>query len=329
MVQPNKVHGGMIDWSSLGKHNAFRSLRNLFGIPKGAPELTWLEIPTVSGPRTLHPFLMPHEFFASYFSGKKQSWARLLSGPSGAPLEFWRSMRGSAFLDRHPSLPRSAWAKTIPIGFHGDGGAFSHHDSLNVISWNSLLDQGGTASKKFLFTVVKKSEMVEATMDVIFDIMCWSFNAMLVGKWPLANRHGAPDEAGGSDLAGGWRGSVCQCRGDWKFYTEIFRFPQWNSAERMCWMCRASSTIPDLYFGRFGPGAGWRATRWSHEGYLEYLRGLGIAIPVLLIALIGFRLECIMVDTLHTVDQGVASHILGNVFWYVAVRKRSLGGGTT
>ena len=35
-----------------------------------------------------------------------------------------------------------------------------------------------------------------------------------------------------------------------------------------------------------------------------------------------------MIDTLHTVDQGVASHIIGNVFWLLAVKRRAFGGRT-
>ena len=35
-------------------------------------------------------------------------------------------------------------------------------------------------------------------------------------------------------------------------------------------------------------------------------------LPVLLNELTGFTLTCIHIDVLHTVDQGVASHIVGN-----------------
>ena len=33
-----------------------------------------------------------------------------------------------------------------------------------------------------------------------------------------------------------------------------------------------------------------------------------------------------MIDTLHTVDQGIASHIVGNVIWLVVVSRKKLGG---
>ena len=43
---------------------------------------------------------------------------------------------------------------------------------------------------------------------------------------------------------------------------------------------------------------------------------------------IGLRLDNVMADILHTVDQGVASHILGNILWYFAVIKMCFGGAT-
>ena len=179
-----------------------------------------------------------------------------------------------------------------------------------------------------MFTVFKKSEMVEGALDAVWRAMAWSFNHLLEGKWPSQNIHGRAIAGGGKWLADGWRGALCQACADWAFYCEVFGFPQWNAAERMCWLCRASSTIPELVFSRFGPDAGWRSTRWTHETYIEYLRAAGLAIPALLIAIVGFRLECVMIDTLHTVDQGVASHIVANVIWLVVVQRKKLGGTT-
>ena len=94
----------------------------------------------------------------------------------------------------------------------------------------------------------------------------------------------------------------------------------------MCWLCQASSTLPDLLFSNFSPDAGWRGTRWSHEAYLDYLRAAALTVPVLLTAIIGFRLECVMVDTLHAVDQGVACHIIANVIWLLVFMRNCLGG---
>ena len=59
--------------------------------------------------------------------------------------------------------------------------------------------------------------------------------------------------------------------------------------------------------------AGWRPTRRTHESYVAELIAKGKMLPILF-AILGFRLELIMVDVLHCVDLGVACHILGNGF---------------
>ena len=324
---------GMDGLSALGKsgqqpQNCYRALKNLLGLPSGAPTFSWAEIPTIHGPRTAHPFLLPHEFFRQYYLQLPDKWNAVLAGPKGAALEFWTAMRGTDFLRLHPNLPKKNWATTIPIGMHGDGAAFSHHDSVYTFSWNSLLGSGSTVQKRFVTTIIKKSDMVEGTVDAICKVLSWSFNTMLSGSTPALGWEGQDMEGSGQSLAGGWRGALCQVRGDWAWYCELFSFPQWNGAERMCWMCKASSTNPLLAWTKFGPDAKWRDTRWTHEKYLEFLRAAGIAIPALLILALGFRLECVMIDVLHTVDQGTASHMIANVFWHFAVRRKAFGAGT-
>ena len=67
----------------------------------------------------------------------------------------------------------------------------------------------------------------------------------------------------------------------------------------------------DLLFTRCGLDAGWRDTRRSHESYLAEV---GAEIQILFLKSIGLRLECIMIDILHTVDLGIAAHIIGISF---------------
>ena len=182
-------------------------------------------------------------------------------------------------------------------------------------------------AKRIVSTVIRKSDMVDGTMEAITRVISWSFNVLLSGETPSSDWEGGPLEGGGEQLAGGWRGAICQLRGDWVFYCELFKFPQWNSANRMCWLCQASSVDPALAWSHFGPGAGWRKTRWTHESYMRYLRLAGLAIPALFAVAIGFRLDCVMIDVLHTVAQGVASHIVANVLWFFAVKRKAFGAG--
>ena len=70
---------------------------------------------------------------------------------------------------------------------HGDGGAFSHNDSLFVLTFNSLLGRGNTRSTRFFMTVVPKSEIVEGTLSTIMTILAWSFNVLLTGIHPIVD----------------------------------------------------------------------------------------------------------------------------------------------
>ena len=56
----------------LGSHgdqasNIHRGLLNAFGIPKGSPDISWIELETMAGKDTPHPVLWPHLFFESFF----------------------------------------------------------------------------------------------------------------------------------------------------------------------------------------------------------------------------------------------------------------------
>ena len=139
---------------------------------------------------------------------------------------------------------------------------------------------------------------------------------LLSGMTPSINWLDQPIDSTPYAFAKGWRGCLCQARGDWQWYCEAFRFPQWNSAARMCFVCRASSTIPGVEWHDFSDHPGWEGTEWSHEDYCTYLRLAGYAIPVLFALCIGFRLECICIDHLHCVDLGVSSIFSGNILWY-------------
>ena len=56
---------GLAKLGTSGKNpqNIFRDMQAVLGYPEGAPRIQWFEIPTKSGRRTPHPFLLPHCFF--------------------------------------------------------------------------------------------------------------------------------------------------------------------------------------------------------------------------------------------------------------------------
>ena len=177
-------------------------------------------------------------------------------------------------------------------------------------------------AKRFVYTLIKKSDIVEGTLDAILSIFCWSMNALLTGIMPAYNHNNLPIPGGGKEfIANGFKGIFVQCRGDWEFQVLIHRFPRWDNAIRMCWMCAASSAEGILAFFNVGRDAPWRDTLFTHESFLAQMDATGGWVPIFLRLAVGFRLECIMIDVLHCVDQGVASHIIANVFWLSIRRK--------
>ena len=224
-------------------------------------------------------------FFHRLYHLRQRTWNDRVVGPGCGRgcQEFWHQLRGSEFLKQHPFMPPEIWSKTIPIGFHGDGGGFNKHDSLYGLSWNSLVSDGRTMDTRFLFTVMKKSDMVPDSLNTLLRAFSWSMKVLLSGQSPHTNWLGAPMAGGGVDLADGWRGCMVQVRGDWQFYCQIFGFPQWNSADIMCPFCQASSTFVGRSWTDCSPGAGWRATKWTHKGYMAHLAHGGQPIPIFLV----------------------------------------------
>ena len=80
----------------------------------------------------------------------------------------------------------------------------------------------------------------------------------------------------------------------------------------MCWLCDASAA-GHMSFCNCAPGAPWRATRRTHELYLADIAAKGKEVPSLFTRVRGLRLEHIMINVLHTCDQGFASHVIGNI----------------
>ena len=197
-----------------------------------------------------------------------------------------------------------------------------------MLSWNSLTQNfGPTLDTRFLFTVIREADMIHSTMDDLLRAWSWSLNCCLEGKTPYKDWRGRPINGGGADLCGGWKGAACQCRGDWEFYRKFFKFPRWNEAKNMCPFCEASAS-GDLRLGNVRPDAPWRSTIFNHHTRLAYCLAAGMMLPVFFTALIGFRLECVHVDTLHTVELGMGSHVAANILWHVGIVKGAFGGTT-
>ena len=317
------------NWGKSPKHLQ-ESLMRFFGRPEGSPEFTWVPLPLKVGNKEKlvpHPVLMPHHYFEALHAAREDIWQGSVLGPDAAGCrDFWEGMQDTEFVKQHPHLPKRQWSTTIPVGFHGDGGGFYKHESMFVFTWNSVVGAGQTRAKRFVITVLRKNQMLPTTLDKLFEALAWSFNAMLGGISPDRDWEDRPIGGGGKFLAARYRAALVQVRGDWEFMASVFHLPKWNEATNMCWLCRASAA-GDLGFGDCSVGAGWRDTRRTHESFLAERAASGEPVPTLLALCKGLRLDCLMIDVLHTLDQGVASHIIGNIF-FLCVSEHAFGGTT-
>jgi hypothetical protein len=298
--------------------NAHRTLVAALGWPEQAPPITYIDIP-MGKKRELrpHPIVCPSAVFARLTANYPSMFMERIRGSETASEVFWKGIEGHPIVTKHPDLKPSQFSTTIPLGLHGDGAPLSKHDSLFTIGWNSILGSGTTMQQRFVYTCIKKSDMCEGTLDALWKYLAWSFDVLLSGRTPDRNWLGRPLAGGGQVLAGGFRASCIQLRGDWEFYASVLGFARWNEIDNMCFVCKASAS-PDLPLSRYlwtdaSPHAGWRSTIRSHESYLAELAARD-EVPSLVWGIKGLRLEGVMLDVLHTIDQGVATHLVANIF---------------
>ena len=294
---------------------AHRDLIAALGWPSKAPEFSWIMIPKgPSGELQRHPVVCPIDSFTKLYHDHPTLWRKRIEGPKGSCGRFWRQLSGHDIVRKHPVLKPSMFEKTIPLGLHGDGAPVYKHESLFTISWNSLQGRGTTIETRFVFTAIRKSQMGVGTLVALWTYFAFAMNVLLSGVTPSTDWTGAKVPGGGKDLADGWRAACIEGRGDWEFYASALDLPRWDEVENCCWICKASLNLDRYPWTDFSPTATWRKTIRTHESWLRELAAAGEEPSTLFRLLTGFRLECIMVDTLHACDQGMSPHVLGNVF---------------
>ena len=114
---------------------------------------------------------------------------------------------------------------------------------------------------------------------------------------------------------------MTQVRGDWELFAQALKVPQWNEGIQMCWLCNASNTRRELAWIDTSAEAAWRDTLLTHEAYVQRVAEGTRRPSVLLDKVIGLRIENVMVDVLHCVDQGIASNILASALWELVQAK--------
>ena len=189
---------------------------------------------------------------------------------------------------------------------------------LFTIAWNSLTSSGTTTDTRNVFAAIRKSDLADGTLEACWDYLAWALNGLLEGKVPERDVRGRRHARAGRAV--GWRAATVQVRGDWEFYASCLGLARWDGVPHMCFACGAEQgdgADPDLVWT--GSARGWTRTIKTHESWLEELAALGRVAPVLF-SVRGLRLEGVMIDVLHALDQGCTSHLIGNV-WFEIMAK--------
>ena len=211
--------------------NINRELKHWLGEPT-LPKAMMVSVPMVTPKPTSgegknknidFPILLPHEVISHVYHKHPTLFLRLYIGEDnwqnapGKLEEFWTTVeaRQDPRLIRHPMQTTTGWQRQyVPLSLHGDGVPVTKigkagSKSMDVYSSSGLLGMGTTrALKLYCFGLFTHSEVKDnkATMNKIWNIVMWSFEAAFTGKFPTHDVHGnALPEPAGKDLAGGMR----------------------------------------------------------------------------------------------------------------------------
>ena len=205
----------------------------VWNIKKQREEVAWL------------PFLLPHEMIKG-LSDKSSLEALLcktsMSQDAQDHLRHWEQEFNT------PLVGLGIWGDGVPCNY-------DRSQSLEVWSLNLPGLEGAHSALRFPITVVnKRYVMLHKTADDVLAVVKWSLEQCLLGKMPT-RRHDdlpwRPEDNQRRRLAGSSfpPALLCEVRGDWAFYKQVFRFPQHNELLGCCWRC----TVTPMTFSNVGP----------------------------------------------------------------------------
>ena len=271
---------------------------------------------------------LPHEWVASIARTSEELELEVLNSPGIS--DFWAQHN----VEEDPKLFDNPITKVknfkqvmLPVLVHGDGGEFQKRDSLNVISFKSMLSSISVAySQMMLAAVPKKSTVTDNTnskndtMMCIWEVLVWSFTALFQGVHPATDHLNRPWPKGSTreknankPIHKNLRACVFAISGDLEYFQNQFGLTA-HSSHNLCWRCPANRS--DVPFEDFKPQALWRKRVYT----AEYSRAHpATEHPVMRIP--GVVSESFCFDILHINELGVLFHYIGNVFFNCVYNK--------
>jgi len=200
--------------------------------------------------------LLPHELLHGMYSGG--GWDKSIVPADNLLPKFWANFRQHPCMQGHPIFRRDDFERrAVPLCLHGDevpvvgvGKIWCH--SVLQFSFNSLLataaGRSAADTQMFIWGIFEKFVLPE-TMPAFFELLRWSFEVCLSGKWPAKDWRGVRYPPGtpearrsGSLLCGGYYGVLVQMNGDLDYFAKWLETPRWSNHLKPCSLCRATFT---------------------------------------------------------------------------------------
>jgi hypothetical protein len=254
------------------------------------------------------PFLLPHEVIQVLFQLNDHQSLLSTEDMSATCLAHLQKQKDAFQL-----------SSAIAVGLWVDGVPYNWDRSASLevvsISFPGLANKNG-AIRIPLVAFDRKYVAKDYTFDDVFEILAWSFSYLATGRHPCNRHDNSPfaekkrrDSSNTPLLSAGF---VCEFRGDWKMLAETIKIPAWNKKDKCCFKCNIK--LEDI--AECNSDAPWRQlqNRTTHWDFILNLMQNNIDIPSIF-KIPGFTVDCIALDWLHAVDQGIGADMVGNLLW--------------
>lgn len=284
----------------------------------------FLAVDGVSTEEKSHYFILPHELFHTVHAAGVDLFEHVF-GNKEALKVWWKGAedKPNDWYNNHPFIAPVPAHLRYPLGIHGDDGGMHGQEPVLVLSWNSVVHAKSRDWSRLLFTMVKVASISPSTLQTVYSIWRWSFEALASGIFPAADHTGKPFSKSyepqrffraGKIIAGGFRGIWSEMRGDWKFLKECLHFKYHaGTRPRICHLCDACKTPGDTCYTNFASDAPLRNTITSNSAWMAIYLVAAVVCPLLLIP--GFNIFRVFFDMMHTLDLGVFQFVIPSCLW--------------
>ena len=271
-----------------------------------------------------HPVNLPHEFFSWLaFNHRERFLERVCGGSWDTVNAYWDNHASDEWCHASPARElRETGVRVAPCTLYGDDAEPHRGSAAMVVTWSSPLCFLSTWLSRVLITVLPLRHVVPESLEVLYEVIRWSFDVLLSGHHPARGHDGkrlnrARRKRAGTPLSpDGSRMAVTQILGDWKWIKESLGLCRHYGAHRVCHCCGAVAAGPGPPYTDLTEEAVWRHTIFD---YLAYMIANCLAYVPQLCRLPGFHPGIVLPDIMHTIHIGVLGLVVSSLMLSLAM----------